>query len=102
VVPQYAAIDTAVLGNTTLVAAVSGRKIRVVGFIIVADGTVSITFQSGAGGTALTGAMPMAANTHIHGGHNSAGWFETAEGALLNLNLSAAVGVRGALVYIIV
>ena len=97
--PQFALIDTATSGNNTLVAAVTGKKIRVTGFVAVGAGTVNIAFQSGAGGTALTGAMPLGANTSVVAPHNPSGWFETAAAALLNLNLSAAIGVRGFLKY---
>lgn len=100
--PQFALIDTAASGNTTLVAAVAGKKIRVTAFVAVGAGAVNIAFQSGAGGTGLTGAMPLAANTSLVVGDNPSGWFETAAGALLNLNLSAAIGVRGCLKYVLV
>jgi hypothetical protein len=94
---RYALIDTAAAGNNTLVAAVAGKKIRVLSFLLVGAGTVAVAFQSGAGGTALTGAMPLAASTVVQGAYNPSGLFETAAGVLLNLNLSAAIGVRGML-----
>jgi hypothetical protein len=97
---RYALIDTASAGNTTLVAAVAGRKIRVLSFFLVSAGTVIAAFQSGAGGTALTGAMPLVASSVVPVSYNPLGWFETAVATLLNLNLSAAVGVRGALVFV--
>ena len=100
--PQFALIDTAASGNTTLVAAVAGKKIRVTAFLAVGAGAVNIAFQSGAGGTALTGAMPLATSSVVAAPDNPSGWFETAAGALLNLNLSAAVGVRGCLKYVLV
>jgi|SRR3990170_8460220 len=99
---QYAVIDHAVSGDNTLVAAVTGLKIRVLAFVLVAAGTVTARFESGAGGTALSGQMSMAANTHIIGPYNPAGWCETAAAALLNLELSAAVSVDGVLVYVLV
>lgn len=99
---QFALIDTAAAGNTTLVAASAGKKVRVTAFLAVGAGATNITFQSGAGGTALTGAMPLAASTVIAAPDNPNGWFETAAGALLNLNNSAAIGVRGCLKYVLV
>jgi hypothetical protein len=99
---QYAIIDHAASGNNTLVAAVTGKKIRVVSFILVSTGTVLARFQSGAGGTALSGQMSMAANTSISAAFNPAGWFETAAAALLNLDLSAAISVDGVLGYVLV
>lgn len=99
---QFLAVDVAASGDNTLVAAVTGKKIRVVAFVLVAAGTVTARFESGAGGTALTGQMSMAVNTQISAPYNPAGWFETAAAALLNLELSGAVSVDGFLAYVTV
>lgn len=98
---QHAVIDTATSPDTTLVAAVSGRRIRVVGFFLVASGAVAARFESGTGGAALTGAMSMAANGQISPQYNPLGLFTTAAGALLNLELGVAVQVSGALTYVL-
>lgn len=98
-IPKYAVIDTAAT-DTTLVAAVAGKKIRVLAVVVDAAGTVTARFESGTGGTALTGQMTFAAATSEVMPFNPVGWFETAAGALLNLELSAAVSVDGCLVYI--
>jgi hypothetical protein len=100
--PKYAAIDAAALGANTLIAAVAGRKIRVLALTLVGAGAVEAKFQSGAAGTDLTGAMALAASTVVSASYNPAGHFETAAGVLLNLNLSAATGVRGWLTYVLV
>lgn len=97
---QRAVIDNAATPNNTIVAAVTSKKIRVTSLFMVAGGAVTARFQSGAGGTALTGQMVMAANGVLSLPHNPAGWFETAAGQLLNLELSAAVSVDGALNYV--
>lgn len=96
---KYAVIDAAAIGNQTLVAAVTGKKLRVLALFVVSAGVQTAIFQSGAGGTALTGGLTLAASTVVSVPFNPEGWFETAAGALLNLNLSAAVSVDGALVY---
>jgi hypothetical protein len=44
--------------------------------------------------------MNLVANTGFVLPHNPFGWFETAAGTLLNLELSAAVSVDGCLTYI--
>ena len=97
---KYAIIDAAGLGDNTLVAAVAGKRIRVLSFFYVAGGTVVVRFESGAGGTALTGQMTHAVNDVVPAGFNEGGWFQTAVGALLNLELSAAVTVDGCLTYV--
>lgn len=93
-------IDHATSGNNTLVAAVAGRKIRVLAYHITAAGAVTARFESGADGTALTGQMTLAQGGTISAPYNPLGWFETAAGTLLNLELSSAVSVDGVLVYV--
>jgi hypothetical protein len=99
---QFAAIDNAISPDNTIVAAVAGKKIRVLGFFLVSAGTVVTRFESGTGGTALTGQMTMAVNVVQSSGFSPVGWFETVAGELLNLELSAAVSVDGGLVYVLV
>lgn len=98
-----AAISASSSGDNTLLAAQgAGNKIRVLSLFLVAAGTVGVRFESGAGGTALTGVMPFVANTGMALPHNPDGWFETAGNALLNLELSDAVLVAGAFTYAVV
>lgn len=98
---QRAIIDAATLGDNTLVAAVTGKKIRVLSLFVVASGGANtLRFESGAGGTPLSGQMSLAANGVLALPHNAEGWFETTAAALLNLELSAATSVDGALTYV--
>lgn len=100
-VPKRAVIDAATSGDNTLVAAAgAGIKIRVTSLFLVAAGTVNARFESGASGTALTGQMNLVANSGFTLPFNPDGWFETADNTLLNLELSAAISVDGALTYI--
>lgn len=99
-VTQYAVIDAAVLGDNTLVAAVTGKKIRVLAAVLVASGGANnVRFESGAAGAALTGVMNLAADGQLVLPLNGFGWLETVAGVLLNLELSAATLVAGTLVY---
>lgn len=98
--PKFAVIDAASSGDNTIVAAVTAKKIRVLSLFLVSAGTVTTRFEAGAGGTALTGQMSLVANTGFALPYNPKGWFETTSAALLNLELSAAVSVDGALSYI--
>ena len=96
---KYAVIDNATSGDNTIVAAVAARKIRVHQCFLIAAAAVTIRFESGAGGTALTGQMNVAANGGFVMQYSEAGWFETAVNTLLNLELSGAVSVDGVLAY---
>lgn len=100
ITPKFAAIAAAGNGDNTLVAAVVGKKIRVLAAVGIAAGTVTARFESGAGGSALTGQMALVANMGFVLPFNPAGWFETASNTLLNLELSAGVSVAGALTYV--
>lgn len=96
---KRAVIDAANSGDNTIVAAVAGKKIVVLHYQIVAEGTVKARFESGASGTALTGQM----NLTTYSGANDRfdyGLFETAVNTLLNLELDGAVSVDGYLTYI--
>lgn len=95
---KHAVID-ATTGDNTIVAAVSGKRIRVYQLVLMADAAVAARFESGAGGTALTGVMPLAANTGFAPGWCPVGQFETAAGSLLNLEVTGAGNVDGWLVY---
>lgn len=100
---QFAAIAASGIGDSTLVGAVTApenRKIRVLGVSLVASGGANtVRFESGAGGTALTGLIDLAADGQWTLPPTGHGWFETAAGALLNLELTAAGAVAGCLVY---
>ncbi len=95
--PKFAVISAASSGNNTVVAAVTGKKIRVLRFHYKSGGTVNAKFTDGTND--LTGLFAETA-----GSANGAGWcpvgvFETGVGAALILNLSAAVGLAGVLTY---
>lgn len=95
---KKAVISLAATG--TVVAAVTGKKIRVLAYTIVGGGTATVTFKSGAAGTALTGAMSLVVNSVLSVPYCEAGHFETAASALLELSLGASVAMAGHLTYV--
>lgn len=97
---KRAVIDNASSGDNEIVAAVTGKKIRVLSGFIESGGAVTVRFESGAGGTALTGQMSLAANQNMVLPYNPLGWFETVAGAALNMELGGAVSVDGAIQYV--
>lgn len=96
VTPKFSAIDASNSGDNTLVSAVPGKKIRVYAANIVCEGETKIQFESGAGGTALTGQISAGSILYPF---SPFGWFETEANALLNLEISDAVSCAGSLVY---
>lgn len=98
--PKYAVIDDALTPDNTIIAAVAGKKIRIIAGFAIAAGAVNARFESDTGGTALTGQMNLTTNSGFTLPFNPVGWFETVAGELLNLELSAAVSLDGVLTYI--
>lgn len=98
--PKFAKISVSSSGDNTLVAAVPSKKIRVLQYNLLSNGGVNAKFQSGASGTDLTGLKYLVANSGICAPFSPVGWFETAAGTLLNLNLSGAIAVGGELTYV--
>lgn len=97
---KYAAVAVASSGDNTIVAAVSGKKIRVISYMLNAAAAVDAKWKSGAS-TDKTGLLYMAAAGYgAIGDYNPSGWFETAVGQALVLNLSAAVAVGGHISYV--
>ena len=98
VTPKFAVISASASGDNSIVAANATKKLRVLGYVLVSSGTVNVTWRRGT--TALTGAMPLIANTGIASAFSPVGWFETNTNEALNLNLSGATAVYGHVVYI--
>ena len=97
--PQFVAINTAA-GDTTLVAAqAAGVKIRVLAFLIVAAAAATVSFQSGTGGTGLTGPMSLTTGAQVNTDANPFGVFETAAATLLNLHQTGVVQLSGFLIW---
>jgi hypothetical protein len=95
--PKYAAISAASSGANSLVAAVTGKKLRVLAFNLSFSGSVNAKFTSAAND--ITGLFYGAAAAQAVGPFSEAGLFETAAGEALGVNLSAATAVGGYLVY---
>ena len=97
---KRAVISAAGSGDNSVIAAVAGKHLRVINLVLIASGTVSVRFESAAGGTALTGVMPLTTQVGFAPGEAPVnGHFQTAVNEALNLELSAAVGVYGRIVY---
>lgn len=85
---KYAVIAaTTTSGDNTIVAAVSGKKIRVLNYVVLSSGNSTITWESN-NTTALSGAMNTQAMDQLVSGYSSDGHFETVAGEAL----TAAIG----------
>ena len=95
----YGSINLSTLGDTTVVPAIAGYRVRVLGYVISAAGAVSVQFKSGS--NAISGPMSLVAGSNI-ATHPSAsteqsemGVVQTNPGEAFVINLSAAVAVGG-------
>jgi hypothetical protein len=88
-------------GDTQVVAAQTGFKIRGISGLLIASAPCTVKFQSDSGGTAvdLTGPIPLAANTGFLIHWVPRGHWETVAGKKLNLNVVGAANVGGWLNY---
>jgi hypothetical protein len=86
-------ISTAASGDTTILAAVTGKRLLLLSYALVASGAVAVKFKSGS--TDLSGAMALAANGSLTGSLNKYGHVATAAGQALILNLGTGVQVSG-------
>jgi hypothetical protein len=98
--PKFATIVASSSGATTIVAAVTSKKIRVVALKLIANAAVNAKWQSHVTPTDKTGLSYLAANGGEVLPYNPVGWFETVSGEALDINLSGAVAVGGHLTYI--
>jgi hypothetical protein len=97
---KFAKIVASASGATTIVAAVTSKKIRVIELRISASAAVNVKWQSHVTPTDLTGLAYYAANGGEVMPKSEYGWFETVAGEALDINLSAAVAVGGSLAYV--
>jgi len=96
---QRGLIEASSSGNTQVIAAQSGKRIRVIAYNLMAAGSVNVKFNSAS--TKISGLKYLIANTGMVCGDLEKGWFETASGEALNINLSASVAVEGEIVYVV-
>jgi hypothetical protein len=98
--PQYAVISASSSGDNAIVAAVTGKRIRVLSYLLVANAAVNAKWRSAT--TDVTGLLYLAANGGAACAFEGLGCFQTAVGEALNLNLSGAVAVGGHCTYLLI
>lgn len=98
--PKFAKIVASSSGATQIVPAVTAKKIRVLGYVVVANAAVNAKFQSHVTPTDLDGLLYFGVNGGAVAPYNKVGWFETLVGEALDINLSGAVALGGHLVYV--
>lgn len=98
---KTALINATSSGNTEIVAAVAGKKIRVINYLVTNDATSTIRTNFQSSTTAISATHTLAARGGGHTRQAIQGWtFETVAGEALNLNLSASGTVGGDVGYV--
>jgi len=98
---KFAVINKSGATTSQIVAAVSGARIRVLGYVLSASGAATLTWITGTS-TAISGGLEFvgAALVPFSAGFNPVGHFQTEIGERLALSSDAAVDADGHLVYI--
>ena len=94
---KHVAIEASSSGDTTVIAASTGKRFLVLSMSIVGAAAVGVTWKSGS--TTIGGKQEYPATGGIARNFNPAGWFMTAPGEALVINLDTAVQVGGELTY---
>lgn len=98
---KNAPINVSATPDNTIITAVVGKRIAVLGIFLMSDGNVDARFEDGVAGTAFTGQQPFQARDGFVlpiGGPESYWWIGTVN-TLLNLELSSAINVHGCVAY---
>jgi hypothetical protein len=98
--PKFATFTTSSSGQTTVVAAVTSKKIRVLRWRVTSNGTTNIKWQSHVTPTDISGLSYLTQFKDVGGGYCPVGHFETVAGEALDINNSAAVAISGEISYI--
>ena len=97
---KYAVINAAASGTATVVAAVTGKSIRVLSYVACSGGNTTVEWFSDDGsGTALSGAMNLQGIDQITVAYSPDGQFQTVSGEALAVTVGGNI-IRGHLSYI--
>lgn len=96
---KEAIINASASGQQNVIAAVSGKSIRLISAVLSVSAQVNVQWKSGGGGN-LSGLMYCEMRGGAAWQFNPHGWFQTAVGEALAISLSAAVPVGGTIQYI--
>lgn len=91
-----AIINSAGTGDVTIQAAPgAGRRIRVQGYFLIANGTDTVYFADGNDTVPLTGPLPLVAQAGVVCPGYDPGWFDLSTNSPLLLHKASAVQVSG-------
>lgn len=95
-----APIAVSTSGSQQIVAAVSGKRIALLAYTLIANGTVNVKWQKDS--TDMTGLLYLIANVGASPAYCPVGMIKTGPSQALNLNLSDSVAVGGHVTYAVI
>jgi hypothetical protein len=97
-----AVVSAASSGANVVIAAVTGKRIKVIAYVLKTKAAVDVKWQSAA--TDVTGLMGLNSTDSgiVVPPSELSGWWTGGVGEALNLNLSGAVAVGGHVTYVLV
>ncbi len=98
--PKFAIITASSSGATTVVAAVTSKRIRVLRWSLSSNGAVNVKWQSHVTPTDLTGLHYLTQFASAGGSYCPQGIFQSISGEALDINLSGSIAVGGELTYV--
>ncbi len=101
--PKFAIINVTSTGDSTIVSAVSGKKIRVLSYVVTGDTAGTFRWE-GPAATPISGLMLMTVSTvgsgYVEAAFNPMGHFESASGSALTVEMATANDLQGHLTYV--
>jgi hypothetical protein len=88
---QYSFANPAASGLTTVVPIQAGQRIVVLQCCVITSATNTVNFASSVAGP-ISASMPLAANGGFVMPFSEVGWFQTAIGEALQINMTAGAG----------
>lgn len=98
--PKFATFSTSAAGATTVVAAVTSKRIRVLRWRCTANGATNVKWQSHVTPTDISGLSYLTQFSAAGGAYCPVGHFQTISGEALDINNSAAIAISGEVTYI--
>lgn len=95
----FAVLSASSSGDNDIISAVASKRIVVRALLLTVNAAVNAKWRTSTGSVDITGLAYMDAKGGYVLPYNGSGWFQTAAGDKLQLNLSGAVAVGGMLVY---
>ena len=101
--PKFGIINVSATGDAEIKAGITGKKIRVLSYVVTGDKAGTFRWESPAG-TPISGLMVLGAvangSTTVSSGYNPHGHFETTSGGALSVEMAVSDDLHGHYTYV--